>query len=74
MSVEVIADCDQCHDSIGLEGEDKIFCQKCHDRIVEVLELLVTQLRRELADVRLELETAQETIDELEQSSHGSLG
>ena len=45
MSVEVIADCDECHDSIGLEGEDKIFCQKCHDRIVEVLELLVTQLR-----------------------------
>ena len=58
MSVEVIADCDQCHDSIGLEGEDKIFCQKC-------LDVIVKRYKDELDNATKELATAKRTIAKL---------
>ena len=59
MSVEVIADCDQCHDSIGLDGDDKIFCETCHDRELR-------ELGREIWELQDELRRATAMIAHLE--------
>ena len=56
MSVEVIADCDECNDRFDKDGRDKTYCQTCYDSRVKELEDEITELKSELDDVKDELE------------------
>ena len=73
MSIEVVADCDQCHDSMGLEGEDKIFCETCHDKELRELSAEIWDLQGELRAAKamiMMLESQlQDTKDELMEQS-----
>ena len=59
MSVEVIADCDECNDKISLIGNEKVFCETCHDRELR-------ELGREIWELQDELRRATAMIAHLE--------
>ena len=59
MSVEVIADCDECNDKISLIGNEKIFCETCHNKELR-------ELGREIWDLQDELRAAKAMIAHLE--------
>ena len=59
MSVEVIADCDECNDKISLIGSEKVFCENCHDKELR-------ELSREIWDLQDELRRATAMIAHLE--------
>ena len=39
MSVEVIADCDECGDKFDRDARDKTYCQTCYEDVKEELEV-----------------------------------
>ena len=58
MSIEVIADCDECNDRFDRDGREKTYCETCYDNRVKELKELedeIDELRSELDDVKDEL-------------------
>ena len=53
MSVEVIADCDECNDRFDRDGRDKTYCETCYDNRVKELEDEIDELRSELDVIRV---------------------
>ena len=55
MSIEVIADCDECNDRFDRDGREKTYCETCYDNRVKELENEIDELRSELEDVKDDL-------------------
>ena len=75
MSVEVIADCDGCNDKISLIGNEKVFCDTCHEKELRELSDEIWELQDEvrratamIAHLESELKDAKDEL--MEQSQY----